>query len=114
MASDIGLGPISVNFADSEVVFRYTDPGAMTLEIPAHLDKKLRETMAAHDADVAEKPILVDLEGILALSSRQLGILLLIRTVCGMSRPVILRGISDPVESLLEVTKLTKLFQRES
>ena len=113
MASDIGLGPISVNFAGSEIVFRYTNPGAMTLEIPTHLDKKIRATMAAHEADVAEKPILVDLEGVLALSSRQLGILLLIRTVCGVSRPVILRGISDPVADLLEVTKLTKLFRRE-
>ena len=48
----------------------------MTLEMPAHLEKTLIELREEHAAELSAKPILVDLESLPAISSRQLGILL--------------------------------------
>ncbi len=114
MSVDVGLGPLHVTFTTTEVLFRLTDPGAMTLEMPAHLEQALLDLREEHAAEFSAKPVLVDLESLPAISSRQLGVLLTVRKVFEGAGLVTLRRVADPVRQLLEVTKIIKLFRLES
>ena len=111
MASPTTLGPLRVDFSETQVVFRFDDPGAMTLEIPAQLEEQLRSLLSRHAEDLADKTMVVDLARLPALSSRQLGMLLTIRKVCEPYGSVTLREVGEPILVLLESTRMIKLFK---
>lgn len=111
MAGDVALGPMRVAFTGPAVIFRFSDPGAMMLEIPGRLESAVRELLAERQSDFAGREIVVDLNNLPALTSRQLGILLMLREVCLPLGPVALRNVSPPVGYLLQLTKMRKLFQ---
>jgi anti-anti-sigma regulatory factor len=114
MAGEVTLGPINMTWTGSEVVLRFVDPGAMMAEIPAHLERDLSRLAQAHASELADKPWCIDLENVPTISSRQLGILLTVRKVGETAGPITLRGLAEPVATLLEVTRMIKLFNVEA
>ena len=107
------LGPLELTFGDQEVLFRFADPGAMMLEIPGRLETSLRTLTAERAASFAGRKMVVDLENLRTLTSRQLGILLMLRAVCEPIGGIVLRNLAEPVQGLMHLTKVAKLFETE-
>lgn len=107
------LGPLELTFDDREVVFRFADPGAMMLEIPGQLEASLRKLTDERAASFARRKVVLDLENLRTLTSRQLGILLMLRVVCEPHGGIVLRNLAEPVVGLLHLTKVAKLFKAE-
>lgn len=108
------LGPLELTFGDQEVLFRFADPGAMMLEIPGQLEVTLRTLTEERAASFTGRKMVVDLENLRTLTSRQLGILLMLRTVCEPYGGIVLRNLAEPVLGLLHLTKVAKLFKAET
>jgi anti-anti-sigma factor len=92
------------------VRFRFTSPEAMTLEIPVSLEQELSEYVDTHRGDVEQKRLIIDLQELPAVSSRQLGTMLTIRKICDPIGEVELAGVSEGVRYLLHLTKMSKYF----
>ncbi len=108
------LGPLELTFGDQEVLFRFADPGAMMLEIPGRLETALRKMTDERAAAFAGRKMVMDLENLRALTSRQLGILLMLRSVCDPLGGIVMRNLAEPVLGLMHLTKVAKLFEAET
>ncbi len=104
------IGPIRIEIHPGEVRFRFANPQTMTLEVPVSLEEELAHHLAAHEAEIAGKRLVIDLEGLPAVSSRQLGIMLTIRKTCQPYGTTDLESVSDGVRYLLDLTRMAQYF----
>jgi len=86
----------------------------MTLELPPDYERFLEE----HLEDIAGREVSrveFDLQGLPAISSRQLGLMLALqKTLRSRFGTLPLRGVSDGVRRLLALTQTARFFQIES
>ena len=108
------LGPLELTFGDREVLFRFADPGAMMLGIPGQLETELRKLTEERAASFVSRKMVLDLDNLRTLTSRQLGILLMLRVICEPLGGIVLRNLAEPVLGLLHLTKVAKLFEAET
>jgi len=104
------IGPIRVEMHPAEVRFRFANPRTMTLEVPISLEEELARHLEAHEAAIAGKRLVIDLEDLPAVSSRQLGIMLTIRKTCQPYGTTDLASVSDGVRYLLNLTRMAQYF----
>jgi len=106
------IGPITVEITADQVRFRFADPRAMALEVPISLTEELTFFLNRRQSEIRDKRFVVDLEGLPALSSRQLGTMLTIRHACEPFGTVELEGVSGGVLYLLNLTRMAPYFGR--
>jgi anti-anti-sigma regulatory factor len=111
MAKSQIIGPLTLEFTDGEVVFRFADPDEMVLEVPATLEHDLRSFMEAHERQFTKRSMVFDIAAAPAISSRQLGVLLAVRHAISGGGQLALRGVTDRVRRLLEMTCMEQFFK---
>ena len=106
------LGPLTVKQTAQGLRFTLTAPGQMTLELPPDYEQFLAEKLEPF-LSVDKKPqVVMDLRGLLAISSRQLGLLLALhKTLADRYQRLPLAGVSEPVRRLLELTRTIQFFE---
>jgi len=104
------IGPLQVEMESSQLRFRFAAPDAITLEIPMSLEEELSSYLAEHQEHIAGRRLVIDLQDLPAISSRQLGIMLTIRKVCQPIGTVELEAVSEGVRYLLNLTKMAQYF----
>lgn len=104
------IEPLTITFKEKEAVFRFSDPNEMVLEVPATLEHDLRSFVESNEAEISKRTLVFDLTGAPAISSRQLGVLLAVRHSVSGGGPLMLRGVTDRVRRLLEMTCMEQFF----
>lgn len=105
------LGPVSVEIGDTEVIFRFSDPTQMVLEVPSTLELDLHDLRDANRSEFDSRDIVFDLQDVPAISSRQLGVLLAVRHAMAGDRRLPLRGTQERVRRLLDMTRMEQFFE---
>jgi len=97
-----GLDLICLTIGEREAVCRFADTGAILLEIPSAFERQLAGLFRGCAEGLRGKRLVFDLCGVPAISSRQLGMLLVVRRISPSSGALILRGVSANVRRVLE------------
>ena len=105
------IGPLAVSVDETEVGFRFCDAMEMALEVPPFLVEGLQAFQAGHQDVLASRPVVFDLAGVPAISSRQLGVMLTVRQVVAGQGRLALRDVSESVKRLLKMTKMEQFFE---
>lgn len=110
----IDLGPLSLAALDDEWRFTLSDPQEMLLELPSDYEELLANRLGDFRKNAEPPPVVMDLENVPAISSRQLGLMLALRKVCdtwsGKARIV---NIGPAVRRLLNLTRTEQFFELE-
>jgi anti-anti-sigma factor len=106
------LGPLTMSLAEDGLRFTLTAPREMTLELPPDYEQFLAEKLEPFLAADPKPQVVMDLQGLLAISSRQLGLLLALhKTLADRYKRLTVTGVSDPVRHLLELTRTAQFFE---
>lgn len=105
------IDPLTITLDKNEAIFRFADPEEMVLEVPATLEHDLRSYMETHESELAKRTLVFDLASVAAISSRQLGVLLAVRHAVSGGGQLVLRGVTDRVRRLLEMTCMEQFFK---
>ena len=112
MADTVDLGQLVLTRGTECCRFTLAAPTQPVLELPANLERQLGERLANLLAAGDRPAVVLDLEGIPAISSRQLGVMLTLSKVLRDSVPRLpLKGVSGGVRRLLEVTRTDQFFE---
>jgi anti-anti-sigma factor len=108
------LGPLNVEREAAAYRFTIANPAEMSLELPADYDEflatRLSDVMQDQDAHFE-----LDLRGLPAISSRQLGLMLALqKALRGRCERLTLCGVSEGVRRLLGMTRTDRFFIIES
>jgi hypothetical protein len=111
MSTQIELPPFIADCGDREVVFRF-DLASFEegYEFPPNLEELIRGAVQTHPECFAGRPVIIDLEHLPAISSKQLGAMLAVRKAACPTQKVPLRHLRPNVRELLHVTKLGDFF----
>ena len=104
------IGPLTATLERDELVFRFHDPLTMALEVPATLEYDLNQFIEEHKESLSGCQLLVDLQGVTGINSRQLGVMLALRQVLAAQGSLALRGLSQGVKRLLAMTRMEHFF----
>ncbi len=109
------LTPLTLEREGTCLVFTLRPQEDILIQLPHDYEARLAENLANILSDPGDLSIVVDLQGIPAVSSRQLGSLIALGKVL---RPrfgqVPLKNVSTSVRHLLEMTRIDHLFALES
>jgi anti-anti-sigma factor len=108
-----GLDLICLTISEREGVCRFADTNTILLEIPAAFEKELAGLLRECGERLKGKRLVFDLGGVAAISSRQLGILLLVRRVWASTGTLVLRGVSTGIRRILQKARLIDWFEIE-
>jgi ABC-type transporter Mla MlaB component len=105
------FGPLTLARKGDRWQFTLTTPHEMTLELPPDYGefvvKKLRRVFGADEKTTVE----MDLKGLPAISSRQLGLMLALqRALADRCERLRVVGVSDGVRRLLDLTRTVRFF----
>jgi len=105
------LGPLSVTRVGQEWRFRLCSPGEMLLELPQDYEHQLAEGLRPLLSSGDKPPVVLDLQGLPALSSRQLGLMLVLhKALRSRYERLPVSGVSPGVRHLLELTRTAQFF----
>ena len=110
MSQAESIGPLSVSVGSTEVRLWFADPDDSLLELPAGLEAELSEFARNCGGDLLGKSVVIDLQGVAFVSSRQLGVMLTVRKVLSSDSPVSLVNVSSGLSRILVVTGLDRYF----
>jgi len=108
-----GLDLICLTIGEREAVCRFADTGAILLEIPSAFERQLASRFRGCSEALRGKRLVFDLCGVPAISSRQLGMLLVVRRISPSGGGLVLRGVSANVRRVLEKAGLLDWFEIE-
>ena len=112
MSESPDLGPLNLLHDGSVWRFTLGQPSDVTLEVPPDYDQRLTEALGSVIDANDTSPAVIDLEGVPAISSRQLGLMLALRrTLYRRGEALRIIGLSDGVRRLLELTRTEQFFQ---
>lgn len=112
MSQQRQLGPITLRFVGDK--WRIILPTSDELEpdMPPDLEQTLSSGFAQFFAKNSDARVLIDLNGVPAISSHQLGLMLAVqKTVRAQLGKVPIIGVSDNVKRLLDVTNTAQFFE---
>ena len=111
MNGKLELSPFLIRSTESQVTFRF-DPASLEngYEYPATLETLLRQLVGEHAEMFGDREVLIDLENLPAISSKQLGAMLAVRKTCAPNQKVRVMNLRPNVSELLRVTKLEDFF----
>lgn len=103
------LGPLTMRQTAHGVVFTLSEPGDIALELPTDYEQVLARQLA----ELAGAPgVAVDLHGIPAISSRQLGVLIALQKALRTQTPRLpLLGVAPAVKRLLDISQTAQFFE---
>jgi len=107
----MGLDLICLTIGEREAVCRFADTGAILLEIPSAFERQLASRFRGCSEALRGKRLVFDLCGVPAISSRQLGMLLVVRRISPSGGGLVLRGVSANVRRVLEKAGLLDWFE---
>ncbi|HOW17854.1 MAG TPA: STAS domain-containing protein [Phycisphaerae bacterium] len=108
-----GLDLICLTIGEREAVCRFADTGAILLEIPATFERQMAGLFRRCAERLRGKRLVFDLCDVPAISSRQLGMLLVVRRISPSSGVLVLRRVSANVRRVLEKACLLDWFEIE-
>ncbi len=114
MSQTIEVSPVNIEFGDSEVWFRFSDPSVAMLEIPPLFEEQFRDAVDNNRTGFEGKSLHMDLGKLAAISSRQLGMILTIRGVMKTFGQLQLHNLSGSVKHLLRITGTERFFDLPS
>ena len=107
------LGPLSLGQDGERWRFTLTSPEEMTLELPPDYEHFLSERLKPVLGARAEPRVVMDLQGLPAISSRQLGLMLALHKALSKRVDRLpITGISDGVRRLLDLTRTAQFFEQ--
>jgi anti-anti-sigma regulatory factor len=105
------LGPLTLSQKGDRWRFTLTTPHEMTLELPADYDRHLTAKLKPLFGPGRKPAIEMDLQGLPAISSRHLGLMLALqKALADHCQRLPLTGISDGVRRLLNLTRTVQFF----
>jgi hypothetical protein len=112
MSQTIELPPFLADCSEVEVVFRF-DPDSFEqgYEYPPNLEDLLRTAVSSNHELFAGRCVIIDLQNLPAISSKQLGAMLAVRKAACPTSRVPIRNLRPNVRELLLVTKLGDFFE---
>ncbi len=111
MAEIIEVPPFHVTCEASKATFRFDQEFFEAGEqYPPNLERMLANVIESHSGKLSECEIEVDLEGLPAISSKQLGAMLAVRKASGREGRIRVLNLRPNVRELLHVTKLDDFF----
>ncbi len=115
MPDMVNLGPLNLHHDDRSWCFTLANPSEQLLEVPPRFEAELAERLSALTPVGGPPPrVVLDLEGLPALSSRQLGVLIsLHKAVRSRSKRLPVVGTSAGVRHLFAVTRTGQFFEVE-
>ncbi len=110
MGQMLEVSPLQIELGDTEVWFRFSDPSSAMLEIPPSFEEQLRDIVDEHRLKLEGRSVHLELANIVAISSRQLGMILTVREVMKSFGKLQLHNISGSVKHLLQLTGTDRFF----
>ncbi|MCG3137303.1 MAG: hypothetical protein HJJLKODD_01147 [Phycisphaerae bacterium] len=114
MSLPLEVGPLTIEIEVHRVRFYFSDPLAMSLEIPPSFEAMLQDAVELHRDLLKGHEFQIDLANMPAISSRQMGMILTVREVCRPYGGVALVNTSSSVQQLLRLTGTQRFFDRVS
>ena len=117
MSETFEVSPFVASVESDAVVFRFDrNSFAHGFEYPPNLEGLLAGVVADRPERFASRRIVIDLEDLPAISSKQLGAMLAIRQICaadpsGSGSKILVRNLRPNVRELLQITKLGDFFE---
>jgi anti-anti-sigma regulatory factor len=112
MSQTPDLGPLTLTQEGDRWRFTLTTPSEMMLELPSDYERFLTERLEPMLRASALPPIEMDLRGLPAISSRQLGLMLALqRALADRCEKLCVTGLSDGVRRLLNLTRTEQFFR---
>lgn len=106
------LGPLTLTQEGDRWRFTLTTPSEMMLELPSDYEQFLSERLEPLLRAAELPPIEMDLRGLPAISSRQLGLMLALqRALADRCKKLCVTGLSDGVRRLLNLTRTEQFFK---
>ena len=111
MSESIEVPPFVLDCSESQAVFRF-DPEYFEqgCEYPPNLEGMIAGVLDSKRDFLDDRTVLVDLEGLPAISSKQLGAMLAVRKACKSHGKIKILNLRPNVRELLYVTKLDDFF----
>ena len=109
MSETMEIGGFAVSLEGDEAVCRLLLRDDLGVEPPADQEEQLSQAMAP-GGSLAGKLLVISLEGIPAVSSRQLGSMLSLYRAAGLDAKIAVRGIRPNVRELFKMTKMDQFF----
>ncbi|GJM25342.1 MAG: hypothetical protein DHS20C16_17570 [Phycisphaerae bacterium] len=111
MNGKLEFSPFLIRSTHSQVTFRF-DPNSLEqgFEYPANLESLLCDLVKQNAELFTNREVVIDLEELPAISSKQLGAMLAVRKACAGDCKVSVMHLRPNVAELLRVTKLEDFF----
>ncbi len=111
MSETIEVPPFVAAVEEGNIVFRF-DPEALEqgFEYPPNMEALVTNTVAGHREQFADRQVVIDLENLPAISSKQLGAMLAIRKAFADRGRIHIANLRPNVRELLTITKLSDFF----
>lgn len=110
MAETVDLGPLTMAVGDDTAVVRLSDPQAIVLEISEQYEEELQR--ALKQVLDSGRAVVLDLEDLPALSSRQLGLMLTLQKVVTPRQGKLpVWHVSPGVQRVLKMTRTGHFFE---
>ena len=110
MSELLDIAGFTVTVEGDQAVYSFANVDELGLEPPPNQEGCLREAMQP-GGSLAGKRMVISLEGMPALSSRQLGSLLAIYRAVDSKDKIAIRGIRRNVRTLFDMTKMDQFFE---
>ena len=111
MSESVDLSPFVLTIDDSAVTFRF-DPESLEqgFEYPPDLERVISGLLETRPGLLEKRRLVIDLEELPAISSKQLGAMLAVRKACDVTDPIRLLNLRPNVRELLHITRLGDFF----
>jgi len=110
MSKDLQLSGFRVSLEGEEAVCRLVTTDDFGLEPMANMQAEFGRAFQA-DGPLAGKRLVVDLDAVRAISSRQLGSLLALHQAAGRKHKLVVRGAGPNIRELFDVTRMDQYFE---
>ena len=112
MSDTFEVLPFVANVTDSEVVFRFDQASFRDgFEFPPNLEGMIASAVSSRPNLLDDRCVVIDLDNLPAISSKQLGAMLAVRKACDQQGKTHILRIRPNVCELLRVTKLADFFR---
>lgn len=106
------IGPLRLKRRGPAWRLSWVNPAEPPLELPADYEAVLTRELAEMAREAPPESIEMDLQQAVALSSRQLGVLIALhKALAGQTLRLPLVGVSDGVRRVLEMTRTARFFE---
>jgi len=110
MLNDMQFGGFRVSLEGEEAVCRLAAADDFGAEPPTNLQAEFGRAFQT-DGPLAGKRLVVDLDAVRAISSRQLGSLLALHQAAGHKHKLVVRGAGPNIRELFDVTRMDQYFE---